>query len=135
MLKPASVIVPEQLPPMLVAKIVFLMELGSSDRSSIAPPFRVALLPAKVVLVTVSIASLSMPPPLNVALLPEKVLFTTVSDPLFSMPPPLPPPTFTAMALLPERVLLVRVIAPSLRIPPPLPPAMKYQNPKLDNPG
>ena len=48
-----------------------------------------ALLPEKVLLVTVSVPTLAMPPPPMPALLPEKVLLVTVSVPPLEMPPPL----------------------------------------------
>ena len=55
-----------------------------------APPLftGAALLPEKVLLVTVSVASLKMAPPLLEALLPEKVLSVTVSMPSFKIAPP-----------------------------------------------
>jgi hypothetical protein len=49
------------------------------------------------------------PPPLpsKFALLPEKVLLVTVTVPMLKMPPPLP-----SNALLPEKALLVTVSVP-----------------------
>ncbi len=54
------------------------------------PPPLFALLPDKVLFVTIRVPMLKMPPPLFVAMLPEKVLFVTVTvTPLFcSISPP-----------------------------------------------
>ena len=72
-----------------------------------------ALLPEKVLLVTVSVAAVDDAAAAESALLPEKVLLVTVSVPLsLAMPPPPP--------LLPVKVLLVTVSVPSaLQMPPP----------------
>ena len=91
-------------------------EHGRSVAVADAAAAEVALLPEKVLLVTVSVPPvLTMPPPALLALLPEKVLLVTVSvPPSLKMPPPPPP------ALLPEKVLLVTVsVPPLLKMPPP----------------
>ena len=109
-LKPASVIVPEQLPPaLLAAKIVFFKEPGEPKLTAPpepAPPEEP--LPEKVLLVTVSVKSvlLSMAPPEPAAELPEKVLLVTVKVEPFSMAPPEPP------VELPEKVELVTLKVP-----------------------
>src|ERR1019366_10268773 len=55
-----------------------------------------------------ALSSLLMPPP-KLALLPEKVLLVTIAVPLLPIPPPAPP----FGALLPEEVLVVAVrVAP-----------------------
>jgi hypothetical protein len=109
-LKPASVIVPEQLPPaLLAARIVFLKEPAEPKLTAPpepAPPEEP--LPEKVELVTVSVKSvlLSMAPPEPAEELPEKVLLVTVKLEKFSTAPPEEP------ALLPEKVELVTVKVP-----------------------
>ena len=123
MLCPPSVIVPLQLPPEVLLAMIVLMKVAGPQ---MPPPASLALLPEKVLLVTVTVPSwIRMAPPLppqgtpaqepRWALLPEKVLLVTVSVPLrmLRMPPP-------SNAVLPEKVLLVTVpVPPSLLIPPP----------------
>src|SRR3989442_12701193 len=80
-----------------------------------APPLRVALLPEKVLLVTVSVPPLLTMAPPSVALLPEKVLLVTVSVPPLSMAPPAARPP--AAVVLEQALMVVRVVAAA-----PLPP-------------
>src|SRR5689334_12641288 len=83
-LKPASVIVPEQLPPVLAARIVFLSE--TEPLLKIPPPALVALFPEKVLLMMFSVAAVlsvamfAIAPP-SEPLLPEKVLLIMISAP------------------------------------------------------
>ena len=79
---------------------------------NIPPPAAWAVLPEKVLLVTVSVPTLAIPPPVPREILPEKVLLATVSVPLLAIPLP-------SSDELPEKVLLVTVNVPPLRIPPP----------------
>src|SRR5436309_16129853 len=81
-----------------------------------APPWSVALLPAKVLLVTVGrpgAMRMTMAPP-ALAVLPVNVLLVTAKSAPLAMAPP------NEMALLPEEVLvvMVRVAASSLMAPP-----------------
>jgi hypothetical protein len=81
------------------------------------PESPAALLPVKVLLVTVIVApGLSIAPPKATALLPENVLLVTDSVPLLEMPPP---PPSSSDALFPEKVLFVTVTVPLLLMPPP----------------
>ena len=79
------------------------------------PPQVPAVLPEKVLLLTVSVPSVQMPPPLLLALLPEKVLLFTVSCAALVMRC-----RRRWSALLPEKVLLLTFNVPlSLSMPPP----------------
>ena len=94
---------PEQLFPVgLLATIVFSSVTVYPELRM--PPPLLALLPEKVLLLTVSPPKLEIPPPAWPALLPEKVLLLTVTVlVLLEMPPPL------LLALLPKKVLLLTV--------------------------
>jgi hypothetical protein len=96
MLWPPSVIAPSQLPPVLLATIVFL-SVARHALSPVSP--QVAALPIA-------------PPPPASALLPEKVLLVMVRVPALQMPPPAP-------VLLLKKVLLVTVSVPALKMAPP----------------
>src|ERR1700722_12124416 len=77
------------------------------------PPPWDALLPDRVLPVTVSVPWLKIPPPPPLtALLPDRVLSVTVGVPPFQIPPP-------PLELLPDRVLSVTLSVPSLLMPAP----------------
>lgn len=78
-LPPPSVMMPEQFPPVgLLATIVFSSVTVYPELR--IPPPSLALLLAKVLLITVSPPKLEIPPPAE-ALLPKKVLLLTVNVP------------------------------------------------------
>src|SRR5439155_1440156 len=104
MLCPPSVTVPLQFPPEVLLAMMLLVTVRGATLK-MAPPSLAALLPEKVLLVTVAVPPpLKMAPPSLAALLPEKVLLITVRGLLLSMAPPSP-----SKALLLEKVLLVTV--------------------------
>src|SRR2546425_3924379 len=97
--------VPLQLPPEVLLARMLLPTVTDPMPTLMAPPVA-ALLPEKVLLVTVTLPALPMAPP-SVALLPEKVQLVTVSGKppkTFEMAPPSPG---APDALLPEKVLVV----------------------------
>src|SRR5436190_3347366 len=98
--------VPPQLPPEVLSARMLLTSVTLAGAPYIAPPPKVALLPEKVLLVTVRGPPLAMAPPSSLALLPEKVLLVTVRGPPLAMAPPPPLP------LSAEKVLLVTITEP-----------------------
>src|SRR5438552_1481563 len=76
---PPSVMTPKQLPPLLLATMVFL-RVGVPVLTKMPPPALPALLPLKVLLLTVSVPPLAMPPP-YFAKLPLSVTFVSVAVP------------------------------------------------------
>src|SRR5262245_41276367 len=95
--------------------------VSSPPVSLLRPPLpEPAVLPVKVLPLTVAVPELSRPPP-TLAELPVKVLSITVASPRLKMPPP-EPPKRPAGAELPVKVLSITVIVPELSMPPPWPP-------------
>src|SRR5947207_3861753 len=110
--------VPPQLPPEVLSARMLLTSVTLAGAPYIAPPPKVALLPEKVLLVTVRGPPLAMAPPSSLALLPEKVLLVTVRGPPLAMAPPSP------LTLLPEKVLLVTIRKFKLEMGPPAVPPL-----------
>src|SRR5438094_8613855 len=104
--------VPPQLPPEVLSARMLLTSVTLAGAPYIAPPPKVALLPEKVLLVTVRGPPLAMAPPPSLALLSAKVLLVTVRVPPLAMAAP-PPPT-----LLPVKVLLVTITKPPSELVP-----------------
>src|SRR6266446_2957618 len=118
MLLPPSAMVPKldaQLPPaVLLARMLLVTVSGPGSRLELkmAPPSPLrALLPKKVLLVTLILPLLPMAPPPPGEELPEKVQLVTVSGK--RLPLEIAPP------LLPEKVLLVTFVVPIEKIAPP----------------
>src|SRR2546425_690683 len=115
-----------QLPPdVLLARMLFVTVTVSVLPLKMAPPSVAALLPEKVLLVTVGLPLLlkmAPPPPTLAALLPEKVLLVTVSVALLlKMAPPAPrllPPEMVTLSS--ARVTPAPATMNTITVPPPL---------------
>ena len=83
--------IPPPFPPVLPAIVLLTIVSVRARPLSIAPPSPAAVLPDKVLLMTVAIPSLATAPPSPVLVLPLSVITVSVKVPLFSMPPPRAP--------------------------------------------
>src|SRR6266446_3445151 len=112
-------VAPKQFPPDVLLVRMLLVTVSILDSLKMAPPPSVALLPEKVLLVTLAVLPVALKtataPAPTAALLPEKVLLLTVRMPVLPMAP-------SSAAKLPLKLLSITArLPPLLKMAPPFP--------------